>query len=534
MPPRPDRSPPHPAAGLLLLLGVTVVVGGALGSMVLGGGDAAGGTLAAVAAPPPPVVAPAVPLPVPGAEPGDVPEDPAPAPLPATPPVEPVTPAAPAVTVPAPELPSAGGTSTAQRPAPAPEPAAPATTAPGRAPAPPPEPGTTTAPAPAPPPLKPYVAPPTAVIPAGVLPDAAGARRVLRDRRAAAGPGSQESRDIDWLLELDRRFVTPDAPAGRRATIARALRANAWWFSGRRSPERRVVLRDPDGMILTYREGHGFMMNPVATTGRWRGLNDELSPEELAEPLLQMGVRRGGGDTSLVWEYYDVAAEPDAMRPGVSGMAQARLAELLSTAYRRTGRSEFARDAALALEGLARPVDGGGATSMVRLDGWAGARPWYVERAYPGEDPWTGAALNGFMVTLLSLRNAGNRLSQVPDAAASTVPTATGTAGTTAAVPPPPDPVALRAAGLARRLADRGAITLRDALPAHDLGDWSLYGILTRGRPRGTYRADLNYHCYHVFLLRALARTYPDLGFAATADAWQGYVDERGLECTDR
>ncbi|MFN8122308.1 MAG: D-glucuronyl C5-epimerase family protein [Thermoleophilia bacterium] len=287
-------------------------------------------------------------------------------------------------------------------------------------------------------------------------------------------------------------------------------------------------LRDPDGMILTYREGHGFMVNPVATTGRWRGLNDEQSPEQLAEPLLQMAVRRGGGDTSLVWEYYDVAAEPDAMRPGVSGMAQARLAELLSTAYRRTGRRAFAEDAALALEGLALPVDGGGATSMVRLEGWDAARPWYVERAYPGEDPWTGAALNGFMVTLLSLRNAGNRLSQGPGGSVAV------TTGTTADAAPPPDPVALRAADLARRLADRGALTLRAALPAHDLGDWSLYGILTRGRPRGTYRADLNYHCYHVFLLRALARTYPDLGFAQTADRWQGYVDERGLECPVR
>ena len=29
--------------------------------------------------------------------------------------------------------------------------------------------------------------------------------------------------------------------------------------------------------------------------------------------------------------------------------------------------------------------------------------PWYVERAYPGASPWKGAALNGFMVTLLNL-----------------------------------------------------------------------------------------------------------------------------------
>ncbi|MCC6830431.1 MAG: hypothetical protein IT200_03715 [Thermoleophilia bacterium] len=532
MPPRrPDRRPPHPAAGLLLLLGATVAVGGGLGSLVLGGGDATGGTSALLAAAPPPVVTPAVPLPVAGAEPGDTPQDAAPAPLEETAPA--TAPAATTATAPpppGPELPGRDGTTPSQRPAPEPEPA-PATTAP--APETPPAattPGTTTTAAPPEsPPLTPYVPPPTAVIPAGVLPDAAGARGVLRAQRAAAGTGSQEAADITWLLELDRRYVTAGAPDGRRATIARALRANAWWYASRRSPARRVILRDPDGMILTYREGHGFMMNPVATTGRWRGLNDDRTPEELAEPLLQMGVLRGGGDTSMVWEYYDVPADPPAIRPGVSGMAQSRLVELLSTAYRRTGRTRFAEAAALALEGLARSVDGGGATSMVRLDGWDAAHPWYVERAYPGEDPWTGAALNGFMVTLLSLRNAGNRLTQAPEAPEAAVGT-----GTAAATPPPPDPVAGRAARRARQLADRGAETLRDALPAHDLGDWSLYGLLTPGRPRGTYRADLNYHCYHVFLLRALARSYPDLGFAATADRWQGYVDARGLECPPR
>ena len=34
--------------------------------------------------------------------------------------------------------------------------------------------------------------------------------------------------------------------------------------------------------------------------------------------------------------------------------------------------------------------------------------------------------------------------------------------------------------------------------------------------------------------LQATARAYPDLGFSATAEKWQGYVDERGLECPAR
>jgi len=48
--------------------------------------------------------------------------------------------------------------------------------------------------------------------------------------------------------------------------VARALHANAWWYSRWRSPPQQVLLRDPDGVILTYRVRQGFAVNPVATT----------------------------------------------------------------------------------------------------------------------------------------------------------------------------------------------------------------------------------------------------------------------------
>jgi hypothetical protein len=93
---------------------------------------------------------------------------------------------------------------------------------------------------------------------------------------------------------------------------------------------------------------------------------------------------------------------------------------------------------------------------------------------------------------------------------------------------------AREASALARELARDGARSLRAALPAHDTGDWSLYGLLTPGRPPRTYRADLNYHCYHVYLLRALERTGPGMGFGAVADRWEGYVRARALTCPPR
>jgi D-glucuronyl C5-epimerase C-terminus len=90
------------------------------------------------------------------------------------------------------------------------------------------------------------------------------------------------------------------------------------------------------------------------------------------------------------------------------------------------------------------------------------------------------------------------------------------------------------AAALARDLADRGATTLARHLADHDSGSWSYYGLLTPGRLWRSYLADLNYHCYHVRLLTALAVPYPGLGFAATASRWQGYVDAAGAACPAR
>jgi hypothetical protein len=138
--------------------------------------------------------------------------------------------------------------------------------------------------------------------------------------------------------------------------------------------------------------------------------------------------------------------------------------------------------------------------------------PWYVERAYPGESPWKGAALNGFMVTLLNLRGTAAALDR-------------GGAES---------PASATAIALARDLADRGAATLERHLADHDSGAWSYYGLLTPGRPWRSYLADLNYHCYHVRLLGALAEPYPDRSFAATAARWQGYVDRAGATCPAR
>ncbi len=274
-----------------------------------------------------------------------------------------------------------------------------------------------------------------------------------------------------------------------------------------------MLLRDEDGVLLTYRPGQGFVVNPVATTGRWRRLNDDVPATALASALERMAVERRAGERSfLAWEYYDVSGEPAVIRPGASGMAQARVALLMAHAADETGDPRFARLALGALAAFTVDVDRGGVRSMVAAHPGQTPVPWYVERAYPDENPWTGGALNGFMVTLLNLRGVAALLDRVPGG----------------------DPVAATGAALARDLADRGAASLVRHLPDHDTGAWSYYGLMTRGRPWRTHLADLNYHCYHVHLLTQLADPFPGMGFAETAARWQGYVDAAGLTCPVR
>ena len=189
--------------------------------------------------------------------------------------------------------------------------------------------------------MSPRLPPAGVAIPAGEAPTGADpAHRALAEELAAAAPGSTEAADIGRALALWQAFLAPGAPAappGRRATVARALRANAWWFARRPAPQGRVLLRDPDGVILTYRAAQGCAVNPVATTGRWQGLNDDVPPEALAATMLEMGVERASGDRRfLAWEYYDVADDPAAIRPGTSAMAQARVALLMAAAARRS------------------------------------------------------------------------------------------------------------------------------------------------------------------------------------------------------
>ena len=253
-------------------------------------------------------------------------------------------------------------------------------------------------------------------------------------------------------------------PLGRRSTVARTLRLNAWWYSRNTAPNSRIIVRDHTGILSTYWEGRGLAVNPVATTGRWQDLNSGLTPEQLADALMPFAVRRhAAGRSFTVWEYYDVPDRPKLVLPGASGMAQGRIAQLMARAYHRTGEARFAKAAAGALAAFTVPVRKGGVVSRV-----GPSSAWYVERAFPGAGPW-------------------RRAERVHGDAAQ--PGGRGPLPHLTAAGPHPWPSraahpAARAGRRGRRRGregDRGAgeRTLARYLPLHDTGSWSLYGLAT-------------------------------------------------------
>ena len=496
---------------------------------------------------PPAPLAPAVDPPAGASAPDAVPAEPvttAPVTAPDPEPMPEPTPS-PAPT-PTPTPPPDTPTAPQPRPTPTPEPRPSPAPEPRPSPAPEPRPAPAPQPSPAPgPSIAPYEPPPAIGIAAEALPPEGRAWAMISSARRSAPAGSQERADLDWLVSFARSAAAPGRPEGRRATARRALRVNAWWFGRRGSPAERVIARDPDGVILTYKRGHGFMVNPVATMGRWRGLNEVWSVSQLADSVLPMLTERThDGREWAALEYFDVPGDRSSVRPGVSGMGQARAVNLFAKAWAQTRDPRYLRAAERVMRSFTVPVDDGGVLASVPDPAGGAAGTWFPERAYPGRPAWTGAALNGFMVTIIELRRAAAALADTAAPATRTGPASVATTGTAPSADPatdstpdsPTDPETdpAAAADEARGLADRATRSLVRFLPLHDSGAWSYYGLLTPGKPWRSYLADLNYHCYHVSLLRTLDGLYPAEGLGATATRWQKYVDARGASCPAR
>ena len=361
--------------------------------------------------------------------------------------------------------------------------------------------------------------PPTAKI--DVLPTFSEAMDILRQREGLVQTNSQARTDIRWLLKAERLTRGRRVPAGRRFTIERVIQVNAWWFRSRGAPRQRVILHGSDGVLFNYHWGVGFVFNPVATAGRWQKLNAKVSVVQLAKSLAPFAVqRRYGNKRWLAFEYYDDRDRPGEFIPGTSAMAQARVAQIFANAWTKTGDRRYPSMATRTMRFFSIPTraQGGRAILPSPVDG--SRFLWYPERVFPGEDPWKGAALNGFMAALIDLYSTSTRLGMPVKGSPTLGPSFRRQLK--------------REQVLARRLASAGTRSVARALPLHDTGSWSLYGLRVPGYGNKPLVADLTYHCYHIILLRALDRRQPGLGLIDRARRWQSYVNRKRLKCPQK
>ena len=107
--------------------------------------------------------------------------------------------------------------------------------------------------------------------PRALPPDVPTARAELRRALDRAPAGSLTRADIDYVLRLGRSQLRAGQPDGRRRTVARTLRVNAWWYAYHAAPADRVIARDPAVCCSTYWEGRASRSTRSRPRGGGRG-----------------------------------------------------------------------------------------------------------------------------------------------------------------------------------------------------------------------------------------------------------------------
>ena len=194
--------------------------------------------------------------------------------------------------------------------------------------------------------------------------------------------------------------------------------------------------------------------------------------------------------------------KPGLIKPGASGMAQGRIAQLMARAYHRTGDQRFSDAAKGALAVVPRagePRRRGERGLGARLPAAAVVRGARL----PGGQPVAGRRPQRVHGDGAQPRHERLAPALPPEPARRPGPQPTASRRRA--------PGAMLAAALSERLARDGEKSLQRYLPLHDTGKWSLYGLLTPGYKWRTHVADVGYHCYHVRLLRLLQDAGPRL-----------------------
>jgi D-glucuronyl C5-epimerase-like protein/putative peptidoglycan binding protein len=270
------------------------------------------------------------------------------------------------------------------------------------------------------------------------------------------------------LVFHDVAAHAPDYNEPRALVLFSMLEANATHLSKHPPPTSRADIEDADGVAYRFFPSHGFQFHPIAAFARLNFLaahRKRAEVKRLAAALVARGVPNG---RALVWEYYFPFGGPSRWS---SGFAQATAAQALARAAALLDDRTLFEKARAAFRAIPQSLS-------LELGGGL----WVREYGY-SDMP----ILNAQMQSLLSLYDYA-RITNDKAARAYTAKQATAT---------------------------------RALLSSFDTGCWSRYSF--NGSP-----ASLDYHKYHVALLKKLAQETGESLWAATAERWEGYLKSGG------
>jgi D-glucuronyl C5-epimerase-like protein len=250
-----------------------------------------------------------------------------------------------------------------------------------------------------------------------------------------------------------------DSP--RALALFGMLETNARYLSGHALPVDKLDIQGPAGVVYRYRPGEGFQFHPIANFAKLNALvteRDATGAAQLARAIVARGIHQRD---ALIWEYYF----PFQGYVGwTSGFAQA------------VGAQALARTSVLVHD---RRLLTAAHTAFVaipaRFAHKLGGGMWVREYSF-SDTP----ILNSQLQTLLSVSEYA-RIAHDP---------------------------------AARVFADQLAVASKALLPRFSTGCWSLYSL-------GGHPASLDYHRYHLVLLKKLAATRPEPLWADMARRWQ-------------
>jgi hypothetical protein len=263
---------------------------------------------------------------------------------------------------------------------------------------------------------------------------------------------------LSQLTPMWHSYTSPRALA-----LFSQLEQNLEYLETHRIPPGRVDVKDDEGVVYRWFDGHGLEFHPLAAFGALNNVVATQDPEAtlvLADALVARGIPRAGG---LLWEYSFRFGF--GRPPWTSGMAQAVAAQALARSGALLQNTDLIAAAARAYAAVP-PL-----TQIVSPGSWIKLYSFTRE-----------VVLNAQLQAVLSLYDYAD---------------ATGN-------------------GAATALADQMKTTAQALMPRFDTGDWSLYEL-------GGFYAPKDYQLFVTQLLKKLAARTQDPFWLDTYARFRSY-----------